>query len=249
MEEALKTFGLELNSCRIQLIGNGLINDTWKVEVFSSDNIENLLNTFVCQRINHNVFKNPDIIDNNINHISAYLQEYDPSYIFTSTIPNLYGKTLVYIPEHGYYRLFHYIPDSITYDTIDNSDLANEAAKQFGLFTAKLNDFPIEKLKDTISDFHNLPLRYHTLLNTIHNTSTTERYFKAKNVIDIIMKYKDIVSVYEETIMNNPDFRRRVTHHDTKISNVLFDTYNKGTSSSATITDLTITTRLYLPLL
>ncbi len=64
------------------------------------------------------------------------------------------------------------------------------------------------------------------------------------------MKYKDIVSVYEETIMNNPDFRRRVTHHDTKISNVLFDTSNKGTSSSsATITDLTIITRLYLLLL
>lgn len=31
-----------------------------------------------------------------------------------------------------------------------------------------------------------------------------------------------------EAILANPDFKLRVTHHDTKISNVLFDGHNKG---------------------
>jgi Ser/Thr protein kinase RdoA (MazF antagonist) len=36
------------------------------------------------------------------------------------------------------------------------------------------------------------------------------------------MHHRHIVDEYER-IKNNPDFRLRVTHHDTKISNVLFD--------------------------
>jgi Ser/Thr protein kinase RdoA (MazF antagonist) len=31
-----------------------------------------------------------------------------------------------------------------------------------------------------------------------------------------------------DNIVANPDFRLRVTHHDTKISNVLFDQKGKG---------------------
>ncbi|MEP6845974.1 MAG: aminoglycoside phosphotransferase family protein, partial [Panacibacter sp.] len=31
-----------------------------------------------------------------------------------------------------------------------------------------------------------------------------------------------------ENILQNPEFKKRVTHHDTKISNVLFDSDNKG---------------------
>ena len=31
-----------------------------------------------------------------------------------------------------------------------------------------------------------------------------------------------------EKILHNPSFKLRVTHHDTKISNVLFDEQNKG---------------------
>lgn len=46
--------------------------------------------------------------------------------------------------------------------------------------------------------------------------------------MDIIESYVKIVDIYRENISNNPYFIKRVQHHDTKISNVLFDHNNKG---------------------
>ncbi len=40
-------------------------------------------------------------------------------------------------------------------------------------------------------------------------------------------QYANIVSKYEE-ILSTSHLKRRVTHHDTKISNVLFDAHDKG---------------------
>jgi Ser/Thr protein kinase RdoA (MazF antagonist) len=44
----------------------------------------------------------------------------------------------------------------------------------------------------------------------------------SKHLVDFIFDHKNIVEEFEE-IRNNKGFKLRVTHHDTKISNVLFD--------------------------
>src|SRR5690606_1949937 len=45
--------------------------------------------------------------------------------------------------------------------------------------------------------------------------------------IAVLQQHEWIVADFE-AIRNNPEFRIRVTHHDTKISNVLFDKDGKG---------------------
>jgi len=120
----------------------------------------------------------------------------------------------------------NFIEGSHSYTVIENPELAYEAAKQFGKFAKLLAGFDINHLKITLPDFHNLTLRYNQFVNAIQNASA-ERLTKAKKIIGSLQRYYDIVETFE-TIKTNPSFIKRVTHHDTKISNVLFDENNKG---------------------
>ena len=198
-------------------IHSGLINNTWKVV---NDQQE-----FILQKINTNIFKRPDLIDANIRLLAAYFKELHPDYLFTEALSNKNGETLCEI-EGGYYRSFKYIPNSYTVDTVQNAEEAFEAAFQFGKFTALLNKLDVSKLKITLPDFHNLSLRYQQFETAILN-GNPDRIEEVKNDIVFIRSQKNIVDKFE-TFIQHPDAQQRVTHHDTKISNVLFDEKNKG---------------------
>ena len=68
MKNILLPFGLNEKDCIITAFGNGLINKTWQVE---SENKK-----YILQRINNNIFKNPEDIAFNIRMIADYLKEY-----------------------------------------------------------------------------------------------------------------------------------------------------------------------------
>ncbi len=198
-------------------IHSGLINNTWKVV---NDQQE-----FILQKINTNIFKRPDLIDANIRLLAAYFKELHPDYLFTEALANMNGETLCEM-EGGYYRSFKYSPNSYTVDTVQNAEEAFEAAFQFGKFTALLNKLDVSKLKITLPDFHNLSLRYQQFETAILN-GNPDRIKEVKEDIVFIQSQKNIVDKFE-TFIQHPDAKQRVTHHDTKISNVLFDEKNKG---------------------
>ena len=103
---------------------------------------------------------------------------------------------------------------------------AFEAAKAFGQFTRLLSHFTVEKLQTTLPDFHNLSLRYKQFSEALKNGNKI-RLQQSHDLIKFIKENKNIVETYEN-ILHNPAFKLRVTHHDTKISNVLFNEKDKG---------------------
>ena len=107
-----------------------------------------------------------------------------------------------------------------------SSSQAYEAAKQFGRFTNLLSAFPVDKLKITLPDFHNLPLRY-AQFETAIKDGNKERIKQSAAMISFLKEQHEIVTISEQ-ISTNTDFKKRVTHHDSKISNVLFDENDKG---------------------
>lgn len=213
---ALQEYDLGKN-VEAKIFGNGLINNTWLVT--------NNKGKYILQRINQNVFKQPSFIDENIKAIANYLSLHFPGYIFTVPVPTINNKTLVQNNE-GYFRLFQFIENSKTYTVAPNPQIAFEAAKQFGKFTKLLSGFNQSTLQITLPDFHNLSLRYTQFLQSLQQANK-ERLKASQQNIDFLKAHKNIVDVYEQILLNNA-FKKRVTHHDTKISNVLFSENDKG---------------------
>jgi Ser/Thr protein kinase RdoA (MazF antagonist) len=126
----------------------------------------------------------------------------------------------------GYYRMFPFIVHSHTIDVVEKPQQAYEAAKQFGRFTKLLSGFDASKLKITLPDFHNLLLRYQQFELALE-AGNPERIKQSADLIAAIKQNRRIVEEYE---ICKEKFGLRVTHHDTKISNVLFDENETGLS-------------------
>ena len=121
--------------------------------------------------------------------------------------------------EGKQYRAFKKI-EGIALDVLTTAAEAKEAAQQFGQFTASLTDFAIGELKVTIPQFHDLALRYHQFEQAlIHGDS--KRIETAKDAILFLKSHQSYVKKWIH-FTTNKEAHLRVTHHDTKISNVLF---------------------------
>ncbi|MBP6688252.1 MAG: aminoglycoside phosphotransferase family protein, partial [Lacibacter sp.] len=218
LEFVIRRYGLKRDELHMFPLGNGLINSTWKLSVDGKD--------YVLQKVNDEVFKKPENIDWNLNLIAAHLQQYYPEYNLLQPIFALDGSTLVQKSEHEYFRMFPFIPDSHSKDVVETPEQAFQAAARFGKFTNMLAGISVDELKITIPDFHNLSLRYQQFLAALA-TGDKNRIKEADELIQFIKLNNHIVRDFEK-LTSGTGFKIRATHHDTKISNVLFDSYNNG---------------------
>jgi len=203
---------------QVESLTSGLINNTWKV---TSEGKQ-----YILQRINQQVFKKPPEVAENIRRIADYLKEHSPGYLFVSPVRNTAGDDIYFEDGKGYFRVFPFIQGSHTIDVVSNPKQAFEAALQFGKFTRLLSGFDTHVLHLTIPDFHNLTLRYKQFETALTN-GDRKRIRHSADMIADIKKYGNIVDAYEK-IRRSSQVKQRVTHHDTKISNVLFDQQGKG---------------------
>ncbi|MBX2921253.1 MAG: aminoglycoside phosphotransferase family protein [Chitinophagaceae bacterium] len=220
LQQVLAVYGLQMSELDVKSFGSGLINNTWKVSRYNSDE------AYILQRINHQVFKSPENIAYNTRLIGNYLAEHHPDYLFVRTMNTRSGDDIHFVEGEGYFRLVPFVKDSHTVDVVQTPGQAYEAARQFGRFTFLLKDFPVEKLKVTIPDFHNLTLRYNQFLQAVQNGNVSRIKESAAEIQ--WLKEQDYIVKRFDAMKHNPDFRLRVTHHDTKISNVLFNSNDKG---------------------
>lgn len=214
----LRNYGFTEGSFTINTFGSGLINHTWKVTHGGKD--------FILQRINDEIFKQPVDIMGNIGLIAGFLSQMHPDYFFVAPVKTTDGKDIVYLKDEGYFRMFPFVKGSHSKNVVETPREAYEAAAQFGRFTKLLDGIPIDQLKIPIPDFHNLSLRHQQFLIALKKGNPDR--IKETGVLSVeLLSHSEIVAEYEK-IITNISFKKRVTHHDTKISNVLFDNAGKG---------------------
>ena len=214
----LTQFGLNRDDCQLKKFGSGLINFTWKVSAGEG--------SFILQKINDTIFKCPEDIADNIRKLQVFLQKTVPEYLFVAPLPALSGKYLVRSADGAFYRLSPFIQGSHTIDYLQHQEQAYEAAVQFGKFTRLLKDFDIDGLKYTLRDFHNLNLRLKEF-KTAHANASQSRLDMAKEAVEAAFLNMGIAETYGQ-MTGKGEIPLRVTHHDTKINNVLFDENGKG---------------------
>jgi len=217
MDNILNAFGLKPDNFKVTPFGSGLINHTWKISGTSRQ--------YILQRINKNVFKEPNDIAGNLVRLEKYLKHTAPGYLFAAPLPTANGEYLVEDDDH-YYRLSPFIKNSHTVDFIEEDKQAYEAAKQFGKFTRLLSGFDLQQLKYTLPDFHNLTLRVAQFKTALMNANR-ERLTKAAAEVLKVEANFDIADIYEK-LVSGKQIPQRVIHHDTKINNILFDDNNCG---------------------
>ena len=218
LQPVFNAFGLSEQINKAIPFGSGLINRTWK--------INNGKKAFILQKINHSVFKDPDSIAYNIRLTGNYLHTHYPSYFFVMPVASMYNKDIFFDSKSGYYRLLPFVENSHTIDVVEDAEMAYEAASQFGKFARLLSGLDADLLKITLPDFHNLSFRFKQFEDALSNGNRL-RIDESKALINDVYNNKNIVDEFEK-IKINPRFKIRVTHHDTKISNVLFNENNKG---------------------
>ncbi len=206
----------------------GNVNKTYKVN-FLDDSGET--HSYVVQEVNTYVFRNPEQVMSNIENVTEYIRKKKP-----------YGRVLHYhhtdksktyvFDEEGFWRLFNYIP-SVTYNLCDDLDIVRNAANAFGEFQMLLSDFDASKLYETIPDFHDTVKRYEKLTED-SRIDPCKRVKEVRNELDWLMSVKDKACRLTE-MKNKGLIPVRVTHNDTKINNVLFDSSNKA---ALTVIDL-----------
>lgn len=198
-------------------VQSGLINHTWKISENGKE--------WLLQEVNTHVFPRPDWIDENISSLSKYLQKHHPRYIFTSPVPHQGGAGILVL-ENTTYRVFPWITGSHSKSVLDDAAQAREAAKCFGAFTQRLASFPTADLHIIIPHFHDLSFRFQQMQQALQN-GISERKQDCRDAISYLQSQKSLVETYEKYI-HHKEAIKRVTHHDTKISNVLFDANDKG---------------------
>jgi Ser/Thr protein kinase RdoA (MazF antagonist) len=218
--QILTHFALDPDNYTVQPFGSGLINHTWKVSGTNGHDC------YILQKINTAIFKNPHNIASNMAIVGSYLQQQYPDYLFAGALPTTSGDYLYEEGQQMYYRLFPFIAQSHAIDKVKTSEQAFEAARQFARFTHLLSGFDTQLLQITIPQFHDLSLRYQQFTTALTN-GNPQRIQDAAELISYLQQQHHLVQTYEH-IKTDPGFRLRVIHHDTKISNVLFDQANKG---------------------
>jgi len=198
--------------------GSGHINDTYCA---SFDQAGTSVR-YIFQRINHNIFKNPVALMENIQRVTAHLASKTNRDVSSSRR----GLTLISTQadeayhrdaEDNYWRCYLFIEKARTYDAVESTEQAFKAANAFGQFQKLLADLPAPRLHDTIPDFHHTPKRFATLEMAIA-ADVAGRAILAKPEIEFAMAHKAITGVLLDARL--PE---RVTHNDTKFNNVMLD--------------------------
>ena len=213
----LKAYDLHDPSVEVSTISNGLINHTWKLNQGN--------HAWILQKINTSVFQQPEWIQENIEQLGRYIQSINPQYQFVMPLSASDGTTLVE-QDGNFYRLFTYIPNSQTITVVENTQQAKEAAFQFGNFTRQFANFDCSQLHTTIKSFHDLSFRYEQFQQSLRH-GVQERVIQAEKWIALLASFSFIEQTYR-SILTDPEFKVRVMHHDTKISNILFDQNHHG---------------------
>jgi Ser/Thr protein kinase RdoA (MazF antagonist) len=198
--------------------GSGHINDTYCVACDQGGTRVR----YILQRINHNIFKNPVALMENIQRVTAHLDrkstgERDQSRRVLTLISTRDGRFSYRDGEGNYWRAYFFIERARTYDAVESPRQAFEAAKAFGHFQRLLADLPAPRLHDTIPYFHHTPKRFVTLETAIQ-ADAVNRAKLAQPEIEFALKHKAMTSVLLDAGM--PE---RVTHNDTKLNNVMLD--------------------------
>lgn len=221
-EEIAARFDIPCEILAVEKMGEGFINDTLRVVTPEGER------DYILQRKNKEVFHDVPAMMENIRAVTAYLKDTtaaaggDPSREVLTQVPLKGSSHLYWKDDDGeYWTVCEFVPGSVSYDRADSPRLAFEGGRGIGRFHCLLSGFE-KSLHDPIPGFHNLRLRFEQWDNALTEDAAGRKASVAQEIAWIEERRSEIMSFQQ--MIETGVFPVRVTHNDTKISNILFDT-------------------------
>jgi len=220
----IEHFSIEGDLVSLEPSGGGHIHDTFVARY----DVSAAPRRYILQRLNLNVFKNPDALMDNIIRVTTHIRTKlgnlsipDPDRRTLTLVPTKKGELYYKSPEGDVWRMFVFIEQGRTYHVLSSLRLAFEAARAFGEFQKWLSDLPPPRLHETIPDFHNTPKRLQTLQKIVEEDPCNRASLAAREIL-FAFQNKDIAPVLMD-LLEAGEIPERITHNDTKLDNIIFD--------------------------
>lgn len=212
-------FQTEDDIIRVEPLGNGLINTTYRA--CTADGKPD----YVLQEVNLSIFPDPDVLMGNIlavtQHLRRKLEEAGAQDIdrhVLTFLPAQDGR--YYLMDEGHcWRLMKFIPDTLSQTGV-TPESAYIVGKTFGDFQSQLSDLSTP-LGDTIKDFHNMEFRLFQLREAV-KANKSGRLAQVQSLVDAIEARAEEMCKAER-LFRAGQLPKRICHCDTKVDNILFD--------------------------
>lgn len=205
-------------------IDSGHINTTYMAVYEEPDGKRS---RYILQRINEFVFKDPLVVMRNVEAVTRHINwkvlrvKKDLGGQTLHIYPARGGRSFAYGENGGVWRCYNFIEGCVTYDVVENTRQAYQAAKAFGSFQDLVSDMPIDEVVETIPDFHDTPKRYAKLMEVVAD-DPKGRLASVQEEVNFIKEREGLCNKLVE-LVEQGELPVRVTHNDTKLNNVMMD--------------------------
>lgn len=229
INEIKEQFNLRGEMTKYETIHNGHINSTFVLDFDNNGEISQ----YLLQQINVNVFAEPDKLMQNITGVTEHLKGIirknggNPSRETLNFKKAKSGKAYFVSDDGRYWRCYDYVTNAYSCQSIEDPVVFYNSAVAFGNFQRLLADYPAESLFETIPNFHNTVSRYSDFLTAVEKNLSGRADNVKEEIAFAMAREADCHTVVD--LIAEGKLPVRVTHNDTKLNNVLFDTdTNKG---------------------
>jgi hypothetical protein len=217
-------FAIQGELVAINEVSGGHINSTFAGSYRQQDGS---VQRFIFQSINRNVFKDAYGVMKNVERVTRHINNK-----VLRTKRDLGGQTLNLFPARdggswvedangGVWRCYNFIEGCVTYDVVETTRQAFQAARAFGSLQDLVSDLDASKIIETIPDFHHTPKRFQRLLD-VAAADPAGRLESVRAEYEFALAREAVTGILIDAIAAGT-IPVRVTHNDTKINNVMID--------------------------
>ncbi len=213
-------FRFDAPICEIKSLGEGFINDTFVISTTDKKL------KYILQRKNKAIFTQvPEMMSNTL-AVTAHFKKKiiarggDPLREVLTVIFTHDDKPYYIDSEGEYWASCLFVEDSVTVDKAHSLDLCYKGGVGIGQFQTDLIDFD-QPLYETIKGFHNIRWRFKQWDEAIEADLAARVKDLGEEIKWIESRKAQMLDFWR--LVEDGDIPTRVTHNDTKLSNVLFD--------------------------
>ena len=216
----INTFQIKGTYITTETINSGYINATYKINTTQA--------SYILQKVNHHIFKNVKELTQNIIRITEHIKAKTPKENQENTLEVILTNTNngFYKDDEGnFWRMFNYLPDSITFEILQNPSQATALGIAFATFQKQLIDLPEPPLFEILPNFHNTSIRIEQFKEAIKNNvdnrlATVEE--EVTYLLNLALEMEEVVNLGKQQLIP-----LRSIHQDAKLSNILFNQHNE----------------------